>query len=40
VSAPGLPGLALDEQLRAVLLALQVALDTGDDLKASGGAVA
>ena len=40
VSAAGLPGLALDEQLRAVLLALQVMLDTGEDLKASGGAVA
>ena len=40
VSAQGLPGLALGEQLRAVLLALQVMLDTGEDLKASGGAVA
>lgn len=40
VSAQGLPGLALDEQLRAVHLALQVMLDTGEDLKASGGAVA
>lgn len=44
VSAQGLPGLALGEQLRAVLLALQVmlqvVLDTGEDLKASGGAVA
>jgi pyroglutamyl-peptidase len=40
VSAQGLPGLALDEQLRAVRLALQVMLDTGDDLKATGGTVA